>query len=228
MHFVETNDSSEESLDICYRRKRPRQISSDEDELELQHNLLDNSCYEFSNLSLDTNVEREEEEWQSIQQSEIEESPIRHEHTRDAELLIGDVNCDDPFSLYQLFVTDSILQLMVDETNKYATQCGFSARRRKHEQCWEPVTIREIKDFMGILLIMGIVQMPDIRLYWSKDSIYGNKRIKNTMNRDRFLAILKCLHFSDNTTSRTEDPLNKIRNIMSEIITTFKNILLMG
>ena len=41
-------------------------------------------------------------------------------------------------------------QLMVDETNKYAMQCGFSAKRRKYGDCWEPVTISEIKDFIAI------------------------------------------------------------------------------
>ena len=39
---------------------------------------------------------------------------------------------------------------MVDETNKYAMQCGFSAKRRKYGDCWEPVTISEIKDFIAI------------------------------------------------------------------------------
>ncbi|XP_026482791.1 52 kDa repressor of the inhibitor of the protein kinase-like [Ctenocephalides felis] len=32
---------------------------------------------------------------------------------------------------------------------------------------------------------MGIVQLPEIRLYWSKNGMYANTRIKNAMKRDR-------------------------------------------
>lgn len=85
-----------------------------------------------------------------------------------------------------------------------------------------------MKVFIGILLIMGIIQMPDIRLYWFENNMYGNARIKSVMKRDRFLTILKYLHFSDNKTCRIEDPLNKIKDIMEEIISTFKSTIKLG
>ena len=58
--------------------------------------------------------------------------------------------------------------------------------------------------------------------------MYTNARIKNSMKRDRFLAILKFLHFSDNTRANTEDRLNKIRNIIDAIVATFKNAVRPG
>ena len=70
---------------------------------------------------------------------------------------------------------------------------------------------------------MGVVQIPDIRLYWSENSMYGNGRIKRIMKRDRFLSILKHLHFVDNETCRVEDPLYKIRDFMKEILLAFKS-----
>lgn len=75
---------------------------------------------------------------------------------------------------------------------------------------------------------MGIVQVPEIRLHWSQNDIYANARIKNAMKRDRFISILKYLHFSDNTTARAEDRLHKIRNIVEAIVHTFKSTIKPG
>lgn len=113
--------------------------------------------------------------------------------------------------------------LMVQQTNKYAIQIGTDNKTKKHQSSWIPVSIGEMKAFLGILLIMGVVQIPDIRLYWSENSMYGNGRIKRIMKRDRFLSILKHLHFVDNETCRVEDPLYKIRDFMKEILLAFKS-----
>lgn len=101
--------------------------------------------------------------------------------------------------------------MIVEETNKYATQCinNSSYSSRMHQQAWESVTRDEVNAFIGILLIMGVVQLPEIRLYWS-NNMYANALLKNAMRCDRFLSILKFLHFSDNTTARTEGWLYKI------------------
>lgn len=48
------------------------------------------------------------------------------------------------------------------------------------------------------------------------------------MRRDHFLFILKFLHFSDNTTARTEDRLYKIRNIIEAIVKIFKRSIKPG
>ena len=42
------------------------------------------------------------------------------------------------------------------------------------------------------------------------------------MQRDRFLQILKYLHFSDNATNNSEDRLSKFSNIMKKIVSNFK------
>ena len=58
--------------------------------------------------------------------------------------------------------------------------------------------------------------------------MYANTRIKKAMTRDRFLSILKFLHFSDDTTARTEDRLHKIRNIIEAIVDNFKSSIKPG
>ncbi|XP_046404681.1 piggyBac transposable element-derived protein 4-like [Ischnura elegans] len=76
--------------------------------------------------------------------------------------------------------------------------------------------------FIGILLIMGVVHIPEIRLYWSNDPMYMNTLIKSIMPRDRFLAILRFWHFCDNNQARCEDRLHKISSILHKINENFQ------
>lgn len=62
---------------------------------------------------------------------------------------------------------------------------------------------------------MGIVQLPEIRMYWSTDELYGSSIIKKTMTRDRFLLLLKFMHFSNNEDPEaSSDRLHKIQHFL--------------
>lgn len=152
------------------------------------------------------------------------------EYSQEEELLIEDTDCNDSVSLYKLFFTDNTLEMIVEETNKYAVQCleNSASNSREHQLDWKPVTKDEMNSFMGILLIMGLVLLPKIRLYWSRNVLYSNACIRKAMKRGQFISILKYLHFSDNSTTTTEDRLCKLRNIVDAIVHTFKNTIKPG
>lgn len=228
---MEINDSSDESINGSGKNKI-LSTSSDEDfvnarnECELLGNEVNEYTTEEEYSESDSEEEVHDKEWQQIR----ERNPVINEYSEEEEFLIENADCNDPFSLYKLFFTDYILDMIVEETNKYAVQCinNSSSSSKRHQQAWQPVTRGEMNTFIGILLIMGVTQLPEIRLYWSKKDMYTNARIKNAMKRDRFLYILKFLHFSDNTTARTKDRLNKLRNIVEAIVDTFKNTVKPG
>nr|XP_033323310.1 piggyBac transposable element-derived protein 4-like [Megalopta genalis] len=165
-------------------------------------------------------------EWHPIR----EQGTAEEEYSEEEELLDEETDCDDPVELYKLFFTDEILEMVVEETNRYAVQriSNIASGSRRHQQAWKPVTKREMSTFIGILLIVGVVRLPEIRLYWSKKEMYGNARIKKAMKRDRFMSILKYLHFTDNTTDRIEDRLYKVRDIVDKIVRTFRNTVKPG
>ncbi|XP_035226846.1 uncharacterized protein LOC118199153, partial [Stegodyphus dumicola] len=99
-------------------------------------------------------------EWRKI----AEKSASEEEYLEEEELLIEEIDCDDPVALY-----NETLEIIVEETNRYAKQCIVSAYgRRQHQQAWNSATKSEWNTFTGILLIMGTVQVPKTRLYWSK------------------------------------------------------------
>lgn len=150
-------DNSSDESDICYRSKRARPLSDISSEEEFG---IGNAYTQLSNLHLSTDITLQEGEWKPVQSREAE--VIEHECGQDANLLIQNINCDDPMEIYKLFLTDSIIQRIVQQTNEYAKQSGAGEKRNKHQSSWVDVTIREMENFIGILLIMGIIQMPEL------------------------------------------------------------------
>ena len=89
---------------------------------------------------------------------------------------------------------------MVRETNRYAEQYLLTnklSKRSKNLQ-WEPAINEETLKFQGIVIEMGLVQMPEADYCWSKSQLYGSESIQNTMSKDKFELLLKFLNVSDN------------------------------
>ena len=55
---------------------------------------------------------------------------------------------------------------------------------------WQPVTSPEIKRFIGILFLMGIIYKPQIPKYWSANPLYNTPIFPEVKNRNRFCLIL--------------------------------------
>ncbi len=70
--------------------------------------------------------------------------------------------------LYQFgrFFTDEVWDLITVETNRYASQ---QQQRSLHvsPRAWHNVSVPEMKNFIGILILMGIGWLPHLRLYWT-------------------------------------------------------------
>ncbi|KAJ2945179.1 hypothetical protein O0L34_g9248 [Tuta absoluta] len=70
------------------------------------------------------------------------------------------------------------------------------------------MTLKEIKTFIGILLIMGCINLPKIRMYWSKQ--YGVQIIKDAMTRSRFFSIRANLKVVYDPEVTPQDKTNRI------------------
>ena len=64
---------------------------------------------------------------------------------------------------------------------------------------WQLVTVEELQAFMGFMIQMGLVRLPALSDYWSKNSTYHYLPIASRINRTRFFEIQRYLHFADNT-----------------------------
>ena len=84
---------------------------------------------------------------------------------------------------------------MVTETNRYAEQYFRSIggvdnlKPSARARFWKPVNEVDIKAFLGLILYMGIVRLPNYELYWSNEELLdlGMKRV---MSRDLFQLIM--------------------------------------
>ena len=96
-------------------------------------------------------------------------------------------NIIDPIDCYRHFITDEIIDLVVRETNRYAEQyfqTHETTSRSKFRQ-WKATTDQEMLKFLGIIIQMGLVQMPKLSHYWSSSKLYGSEIIRNSMSRER-------------------------------------------
>ena len=76
-----------------------------------------------------------------------------------------------PSSLLQafmLFFTQSLVQLIVDKTNRYVDTC---MGREKYAK-WTKVSIEELKAYLGFMIVMGIVKLPSLYDFWKNTPYY--------------------------------------------------------
>ena len=128
--------------------------------------------------------------------------------------------------LFGLFFTDYLLRLIVGETNRYAGQCMAKPpkRGRKHTE-WSDVTIPELKTWLGLMLAMGIVQKKGrLGEYWSTHWLTQTPGFNDTMPRNRFLQILRYLHFVDNEDVSIDktNKMWKVQNVLDYLNKRFR------
>jgi hypothetical protein len=88
-------------------------------------------------------------------------------------------------------------------------------------QSWKDVTFAEMYVFFALALLMPLVKKHAIQDYWSNDCLTKTDIFGKYMSRDRFLLILRCLHFADNTQPKPNDPLWKINYVFSYLKNRF-------
>ncbi|KAL4083936.1 hypothetical protein QTP88_029252 [Uroleucon formosanum] len=130
------------------------------------------------------------------------------------------------WDILNLFLTNEIIELIAEETNKNAQQFLSKNRLTKSSRFskWIPTDQQEIKKFFGLIIWMGLVQMPTLEDYWSISTRYKNNVVQKIMSRNRFELILRFLHFSDNEKA-PDDRIYKVRDLIDKLIENFQKIL---
>ena len=77
---------------------------------------------------------------------------------------ISEDNTINPIDCYRHFIKDEIIDLIGRETNLYAQQYlqSHEVSRRSIFHQWKPTTNEEMLKFFGIIIEMGLVQMPKL------------------------------------------------------------------
>ena len=66
--------------------------------------------------------------------------------------------------------------MTVNQTNIYEKEKKQSSSQRKSSK-WKDVSKTEVESFLGLIALMGSNDLPNIKLYWSKDVVFHNRFI---------------------------------------------------
>lgn len=131
-----------------------------------------------------------------------------------------------PVDYFRKLFTTELMDLIVEQTNIYGS--------RKHGRDFKQISAQELEGFIGATFLMSLIQVPSIRDYWSSDSHFGQRQIKSIFHRDRYNAILNCLHLADNDSpsydrnSPKYDRLHHIRPMVDILNRSFEENYNMG
>ncbi|KAG0413353.1 hypothetical protein HPB47_009494, partial [Ixodes persulcatus] len=79
----------------------------------------------------------------------------------------------DAFECFEAFLDNDLFSLIVRKTNRYAEQKLNASQLSEHSRLkkWVPTTTEEMRVFLPLLLLQGIVQKPKQEWYWSKNKL---------------------------------------------------------
>ena len=120
---------------------------------------------------------------------------------------------------FNLFVTTDLLQAIHEQTLLYNQWRHLNLNKRLVKD----IKLSEIRIVIGIVLQMGIVKLPNRRMYWMSST--RNELIAESITRNRFDEILMVLHFNNNNaTPGKESPLYNRCHKIQPLIDHFRSV----
>ena len=90
------------------------------------------------------------------------------------------------------------------------------------------LVLDEIKAFIGVVILMGIVKLPKISNYWATDEGFYQLSIAKVFPRDRYLQLMRYLHISDPQTmpekTHPDYKLYRVKPIIQTLAQTFEQM----
>ncbi|XP_049880152.1 piggyBac transposable element-derived protein 4-like [Pectinophora gossypiella] len=137
-----------------------------------------------------------------------------------------------PFALFQQIWDQPLMESIATETNRFAWQHiapHFEVEDELAEKSrlrqWADTSVGELYKLFSVLLLMGMCVRGRLDEYWST-GILGMPGFRKIMQKDRFLLLMRFLHFADNNTIHHGDDkkLAKIRPLLEHLNKKFADI----
>lgn len=131
-----------------------------------------------------------------------------------------------PVDAFLLMITDDFWRSTCELMNKFAKNAGPQ---------FVPVTVDELKAFIAVHLWFGLVKLPTLESYWSRDPLLSVPFAASIFNRDRLLEIRRILRVNAPgepvggrepaaEAPRKRNPLHKIQPLLDHFCLNAKNV----
>lgn len=91
-------------------------------------------------------------------------------------------------NLFQLFITNSMLQSIIVNSNKYG---------RLEGKPWQDITLQDMYSYLCLVIYMGIVDLPCYNDYWRGSELYKLPFPSQVMSSRQFFKVCSHIHLSD-------------------------------
>ncbi|KAL4104628.1 hypothetical protein QTP88_019922 [Uroleucon formosanum] len=121
---------------------------------------------------------------------------------------------DQPIDYFNFLFADELLDLLVEETNAYAVDILLSTTSNNARiSTWFDTNKSEMKLFFSLLFHMGTIKLARIEDYWKINMLFNIPFFREHMSRNRFMLLLRALHFSRNPKEGELAPRNRLYKI---------------
>ena len=118
----------------------------------------------------------------------------------------------DPKKYFDMFFNNELIETISEQTNLYSVQISGKSTQ---------TNIQEVEQFLGIMVLMGIIKYPTYRMYWSPGTRIPS--IADVMSINRFENLKRYFHIADNSKMPKQgeanyDKLYKVRPMLHSLV----------
>lgn len=123
---------------------------------------------------------------------------------------------------FTAFFDLEVMQYLVQEINNYRAVCCIwtdthHLREASNMKSWSDVTVEELYVWLALTMLMPHIRKHVLQEYWIVDDMVSTPLFGKYMARDRYVDILRYLHFANNLGPAPNDRLWKVRSILEMI-----------
>jgi hypothetical protein len=156
----------------------------------------------------------------------------RHDFTGSPGRKVDISDTSNPLQYFELYFTVDVMSTIVRETNAQAAILASKPSGPKGFSCmskWTDTDKDELKVYLALILLQGIVQKPGLEMFWSTRPLLDTPYIRQIMTGQRFFLLHQSLHFVNNSSmssglSKAEKSMYKIKAVFDFLIDRFSTV----
>ena len=151
-----------------------------------------------------------------------------------------EVKNKEPIELFELMITDELVEYITEQTNLYFKQNLVGKTFTKHSRIQKHLSKNnndelllcnsaDIRCYIATALYRGVLQKPTVYMYYTQDKLFETPGFKKILTQNKLVLIEKYIHFVD--ISQLDSQYNrtaKIEPIHTYLVERWQSLLTLG